>query len=277
MDSFSRVEQSDKKFNIIFSVSVSVVVSVFIIGLITYLGFAKVPYCWVAYSVLVFLPVVVYAIARTQSTSYKMAYYKKWVDKFLGVLDRRVILKDFMQKYEIDSLKTKVKDVKADGRWRFKVSTSHVRGLITEKNTILLHLENDRIHAEKLLDVIIEKQQKILKDEEADEEKLQTKKRILDNLLEEAKTAGEIFKQRRDLEEVQKKLNDAKKRLNDATYELNVAKKEKDEAIKSFENAEKRTKDYYYLRYQNYTSLAIKKINEINGLKYKIDDMVEDK
>lgn len=277
MDSFSKVEQSDRRFNITFSTVTSIVISTAITGVITYLGFAFVPYCWVAYSALILLPVITYAIARTQATSYKMAYYKKWRDKILGVLDRGKIFKDFKQKYKIDSLKAKTGDLKADGRWRFKVSTAHVRGLITEKNTILLHLENERIHEEELLDETIERQSNILENEKTENRALDDKAKARKELLNKANGAGAVFNSRLNYEEALKELSESNKRINDATYELNLAKRRKDLARENFENAVKRTKDYYYLRYQNYTSSAIKTINMVNGLKYKIDDMVEEK
>lgn len=277
MDSFSRVEYSDRKFNIIFSVSVSIAISVFLIGLVTFLGFANVSFCWVVYALLVLMPVVVYAIARTQAASYKMAYYKKWQDKILGILDRDKIFKAFKQKYNVNSLKARASELRVDGRWHFKISTSHVRGLITEKNAILLHLEKERINKEEMLDEIIESKNNFLENEKTENRALDNEAKATKSLLDKAKTAAAVFALRNDYGVVLKKLSESNKRINDATFEVNVAKRRKDEAVLEFENAVKRTKDYYYLRYQNYTKSAIRTINSVNGLKYTIEDIMEDK
>lgn len=277
MNSFSKVEDSDKSFNVTFSVTLSIVFSLLIIGILTFFGLYNLPNGWFIYGALILFPVIVYGIAESQSTEYQMAYYKKWVDSILGVLDRKKILNDFTQKYGISTYKTKVSDIKADGRWHFKVSTDHVRSLIIKKNEILSHLEVDRVREETRLKERITYQETILQNELAQKSALDKEEEILDRLLKEAKTTKETFKQRRDFEILSQKINAANKRINEAKYEVTIAKDQKDKLIKEIENATKRAKDYYYVRYQNYTSRAIKAINAINGLKYKIEDMGEEK
>lgn len=83
--------------------------------------------------------------------------------------------------------------------------------------------------------------------------------------------------QRRDYEIAVKKLNEIKIRINEAQRQVNISKDKKDKLKRRIENAVERAKEYYYLRYQNYTSSAIKEINAINGLKYKIEDMGDGK
>lgn len=277
MDSFSRVEQSDGRFNTIFCVSLSVCISVAVIGIITYFGFALVSYSWIIYALLVFAPVITYAIVRTQAAVYTMAYYKKWTDAILGVLDRRKILDEFKHKYKIDSLQAKANDIKADGRWHFKISTAHVRSLIAEKNSILLHLDKDRIDVEAQLNdriAFLENELKKLNDEKATVEREEA---ILLEKLKNAKTSKEVYMQRTEYEIVRRYLNKCATKIDDANYEVTIAKHGKDKALKSYENSVKKTKDYLYLRFQNYTRSAVKTINMVNGLKYSIDDMLEDK
>ena len=275
MNSFSKIEKADRSFNIAFSVIVSVVLSAIIIGTITFFGFYLVPYCWFIYVILILIPAVVLSIAETQGYEYQMAYYKKWIDLILGILDRDKILKDFTKKYRINTYKTKVEDIKADGRWHFKVSTDHVRNLIVKKNTVLLHLSDDKTREETRLNEMISYQEKILANEKSYRESLRKEEKIMIGLLGNAKSTKEVFKQRRDYEILAKKINDSERRINDANYELTVARGRKDKLLKDFENANKKARDYYYLRYQNYTNRAIEKINNINGLKYKIADMGE--
>ena len=277
MDSFSKVEESDKSFNIIFSVIVSIIAALIVTGIITYLGVYKLSYAWFIYGIIALLPVIVYAISASQSAEYKMAYYKKWTDSLLGALDRRKILDDFTRKYNVNTYRTKVRDIKADGRWHFKVSTEHVRDLIVKKNEILSHLEDDRLREEALLNEEIERNELILSNEKTVKDSLDREEQILAKLLKEAKTTKEIFMQRRDYEIILKKINDTKMRINDAQIRVNISKDKKDKLNRRIENAASRAKEYYYLRYQNYTSRAIKAINSINGLKYKIEDMGDGK
>ncbi len=277
MDSFSKVEHSDRSFNVTFSTVVSIVVSFIIIGIITYYGFFLLPYSWCVYVALALFPAVMYAVAITQSTEYRMAYYKKWADSMLGVLDRRKILKDFMQKYNIDTYKVKAANIKADGRWHFKVSTNHVRDLIEKRDAVLSHLEDDLLRGEKRLNEVIERREKDLANENVTRAALEKRLDIAAQQLKGAIAPGAIFQARLDYDACDKDLHDSNQRINEAQFDLNVAKDQKDKLRRTIENAISRAKSYYYLRYQNYTSSAIKEINAVNGLKYKIEDMGDGK
>ena len=50
MDSFSKVEESDRSFNVAFSTVVSIVIAVFLTGLVTYLGLYTLPFAWFIYA-----------------------------------------------------------------------------------------------------------------------------------------------------------------------------------------------------------------------------------
>lgn len=277
MDSFSKVEESDRSFNVAFSTVVSIVIAVFLTGLVTFLGLYTLPFAWFIYAIIILSPVVTFGIAESQGAEYKMAYYKKWADSILSVLDRKKILKDFTQKYNIRSYRTKVSDIKADGRWHFKVSTDHVRNLIVKRDEILSHLEMDKIQGEAQLNEEIESNELVLDNEKTKRDAQEKEVQILARLLGDAKTTKEIFMQRRDYEIAVKKLNEIKIRINEAQRQVNISKDKKDKLKQKIENAVERAKEYYYLRYQNYTSSAIKEINAINGLKYKIEDMGDGK
>ena len=90
-----------------------------------------------------------------------------------------------------------------------------------------------------------------------------------------AKTAAEKYYYREQYDKRTLEKLTVEKEVHDALCDWNVAKRERERMNKTYSITVEQVNKIYNERYAKYTERAIKKLNKIHGLKYKIADMSE--
>ncbi|MBR3052148.1 hypothetical protein IKG60_00820 [Candidatus Saccharibacteria bacterium] len=272
--SYQKFIDHERIFNLIFATVLSTVVVVTIGWLLAMAGFYNNFGTWVSILFLAAVPIIVF-FSQHGRTDIKMAYYKIWRDKVKGIIDRRKILQNFAKKYNLSDWRTKLDEIKADGRWKFHADTNYMRTLTDERNILVnqIHQDCNELVGIKNDEIILAKrdiENANINLDGAAMARSNTAKR-----LELANTAAEQYTEYCNLREDDKALQDAKIALNNAEFELRRLNEEKEVIFESYRDTVYRVNMVYQNRYRNYTESAIKKINRINGLKYVIDEMPE--
>ena len=224
--------------------------------------------------ILISAPILVF-IAGWNNYSLRVAFPKTWKDMFQGRIDRKKLLQNFAKTYHIDTWQTKITEIDADGRWKFNAETPYIQHLAEERDTwiSLLYQEcaNDIADIDKQ---IIEKS----KDADVKNINVGLASRIADETedrLNDAKSSGEIYFQRQVLN--RKRASKMYSEQEALSLERLVEKLKVDRAnyIDVFSQSASRIVKSYNRRYEKYTESAIKTINKINKLHYKIQPMTE--
>lgn len=269
---YSQFEHHERNFNIVFSTSVAAAISLLLGGFFTSTGFFNNSSTWVVFLVLVAAPVITF-IATSGNSEFRTAYYKTWQDRTNGLIDQRKILEQFARKYNIDSWKSKLKSFEADGRWNFRADTSYMHYLTEQRDLLLsqVYQEYQNALTEQNKTIIDAKQalaNAMIEVNNAKREETEAKE-----LLNSAKSSGEIYKQRQYHESKAKETALKEMLKNSAEHQLKKDEQAKDKLHDDYHEVVYRITKIYYARYAKYTESAIKKINHVNGLRYTIVDM----
>lgn len=271
---FEEFRRHRRVFNTVFATVLAIFLSVVIGAALVWIKAIKWnnPDVVVITVALVAFPIIVF-LAVSESAKLKPAYYEAWKDKRMGRRDRKKILEQFARQYKIENWKTKVYDITADGRWKFHANTKYMYALARERDQALSDLSKEYIKkSEDAVKTITQSEKNIanleLQLKASEDERKQKEKRI-----NEAKSSGEIYQQRRDFEESCRRVSGIEQQLSAERFDLKTYVEEKNNLDKLYQRSYGDIKNFYYDRYSKYMEIAIEKINKINGLRYVVDDM----
>lgn len=269
---YSNFKSHEHNFNTFFSTSVACVVSLLIGGLLAPTNFFNSTNSWFVFLLLVVFPMIVF-VAVAGEAEFRTAYYKTWQDKITGKIDQSKILKRFAKQYKIKNWRVKVDQIDADGRWNFRADTNYMHRLTEQRDLLLSEAYEEYIDLIKRQDSVIIEAKRVLSNMYVELEAAKGAKAIVKGYLDDAKSSGEKYKQRRDYDQKVVAHSLSAEAKIDAEYQLEEAEKEKKTIFDNYKNTVYQIKTIFYGRYSRYTEYAIKKINKINGLKYTIIDM----
>lgn len=261
----------DHSFNTIFATCLAILCSLFLGSILAFWGFFGNPVTWFIFLVLAVGPAIIY-ISYANETEFRTAYYKTWCDKIAGMLDRRKILRDFARKYHITDWKVKSESIKVDKRWKFHLDTAYMRRLTWQCDYLL-----KQIHQE-YLDQLAGRDKAIL------DAKLATKNSLerlnytqnlaneAEELLSQARVAGEIYRQRQNKQNKMSDLERAREAFNATEHDLQCAERDRSNLIAHYNEVTAQVAKIYASRYAKYAKSAIKRIHRIDGLNYVVDD-----
>lgn len=232
-------------------------------------------YLWIVLSaILVIYPIFVF-LASDGNTEFQTAFYKTWRDIFKGKVDQHKIFKSFARKYEIQNYLIRPEEVEADGRWNFLADTNYMRTIVSQRNMLLDDLNKEYNDTLTSLDESIITLEKEYIDRQTDLKTVRNSKERTKTLSDKSKIAAEKYYYREQLEEKITEDLLAENEVHEAFRRLNIAKKNRDNLKEQYEIIKKQIYKIYNERYAKYTETAIKKLNRIHGLKYKIADISE--
>ena len=271
-DSFKKHEHD---FNVaVLSIS-AMLASITAGAILIAMGILETDYLWmILAAIFVIIPVVTF-VTSDGNTEFKTAFYKTWQDVFVGRIDQRKILQSFVRKYKISNYRIKPKDIEADGRWNFRADTNYMRTIISQRNMLL-----DDLGKEYSDEIAIVEERIITKEKEynAEKSKLEAMKTFKDSaqIMEKmSKVAAEKYFYREKLEEkIIEKLK-AENSVHEALRQWNIAKKNKENLEEVYKITVSQINKIFNERYAKYTETAIKKLNRIHGLKFRIADVSE--
>ena len=269
---FANFEQHEKSFNTFFATGIAIAVSLLVGGVLAVTGVFDRGETWFLFMLLVLIPIVTY-VATAGNSEFRTAYYKTWRDMMKGRRDQYKILERFARQYNIKDWQTKLEGMDADGRWNFHADTDYMH-FLTEQRDLLIN----KIYAEYI--TLVEKQdreirdaQKALRDAEIELNVAEKKEESAKELIKDAKTPGEIYKQRQvhALRIDERRI--CQRNLNTTQFELKNQEASREKLDEMYDAVVLRVIVVYYERYSKYTERAVKKINAVNNLKYTIVDM----
>lgn len=273
---YENFESHEHGFNTFFATCVSGTICLATGALLATTGFFTNTNTWtvVVFAMLVLFPIMVF-VAVSGESEFRTAYYKTWRDKIAGWLDRSKILERFAKQYKIQNWKTKIDQIEADGRWNFHADTNYMHRLTEQRDLILSNIYQEYINKMVNQENIITEARRTLSKAYIELEAAKEAEDYAKDLMENAKSSGEIFKQRQNYMTIRNAHSVAARNKIDAEYELEEMEREAKKILDNYKAATYRINKIFYSRYSNYTESAIKKINQINGLKYTIIDMPE--
>ena len=92
--------------------------------------------------------------------------------------------------------------------------------------------------------------------------------------LKNAKSSDEIYVQRKNVEEKEYERTETQKKVTDLMHIVEMLKIKKNELKNVYERYISQVELVYDERYRRYAEYAVKKINEVNGLKYSLEPIV---
>jgi len=267
-------ESHEHNFNTFFATSFACVVCLGIGGLLALVDFFSKPSSWIVFGVLVLIPIIVY-VAVSGESEFRTAYYKTWRDKMAGWLDRSKILKRFARQYKIKNWRTKPDQIEADGRWHFRADTNYMHRLTEQRDLLLSKIYQEYLNKMAGQENAITEAKRNLSNAYVELEAAKESEANAKILVDNAKSSGEIYKQRQNYSSSRIRHSTAARAKNDAEYHLQEMEREAQKITDNYRTIAYRVKKVFYTRYSKYTESAIKKINRVNGLKYTIIDMPE--
>lgn len=269
---FGNFEFGEHLFNICFSSGLTCVICLAIGVSLNHMDFfSNEANLWVILA-LCLVPVWTFITVFFES-ELKIAYYKTWHDKIMGLIDQSKILQRFAKQYKIKNWKNKLEEVEADGRWHFHADTNYMHRLAEQRDLMIGKIYREYLAEMALKKTTVISAQKELSNAIIKLEEAEDAEKIAKKLCEEAKSPGEIYKQRQSYQIKRRELAEAMTNKSDAEYALQEQTKEREEIINMYQQEAALIVKIFYSRYLKYTESAIKKINKINGLKYTIVDM----
>lgn len=271
---FEEFRRHRRTFNIVFATTLAILLSIMIGATLVWIKAIRWnnPDVIVIFVALVAFPIIVF-LAVSESTKLKPAYYETWKDKKMGRKDRKKILEQFARQYKIEDWKTKVYDITADGRWKFHANTKYMYVLARERDQVLSDLSKEYIKKNEDAIRTITQSEKSIANLELQLRSLEDERKQKEKRIEEAKSSGEIYQQRRDFEERCRKISETEQQLSTEKFDLKTYIEMKNNLDKLYYRSYNDIKNFYYDRYSKYMEIAIEKINKINGLRYVVDDM----
>lgn len=271
---YESFESHEHGFNTFFATSVSCAVCLAIGGFLASVNFFNNSSSWVIFSILVLIPIIVY-IAVSGESEFRTAYYKTWRDRVTGWFDRSKILERFARQYKIQDWRTKVDQIQADGRWNFRADTNYMHRLTEQRDLLLSKVYQEYINEMVKQENAITEARRTLSNAYVELEAAKDAELMAKTLVEDAKSSGEIYKQRQNYSAKRANHSVAARSKIDAEHRLQEVEREARKILDNYKATTYRIKKIFYARYAKYTESAIKKINRVNGLKYTIIDMPE--
>ena len=271
---YENFEAHEHSFNTFFATSLSCIICLAIGGLLATTDFFASSGSWVIFAILVLTPIVVF-VAVSGESEFRTAYYKTWRDKITGWLDRSKILERFAKQYKIQNWKTKLEQIEVDGRWNFRADTNYMHRLAEQRDLILSKIYQEYINKMVAQENAITEARRNLSNAYVELEAAKDAESMAKDLMDEAKSSGEIYKQRQNYNSKRNAHSIAARNKIDAEHRLQEVEREAKKILDNYKATTYRIKKIFYSRYAKYTESAIKKINRINGLKYTIIDMPE--
>lgn len=271
---YESFESHEHGFNTFFATSLSCVVCLAIGCLLSLTDFFDSSSSWIVFAILVLIPMIVF-IAVSGESEFRTAYYKTWRDRIIGWLDRSKILERFARQYNIRDWKTKLDQIEVDGRWNFHADTNYMHRLAEQRDLFLSKIHQEYLNKMAKQENVVTESKRTLSNAYVDLESAKDAEAIAKNLVDDAKSPGEIYKQRQNYYSKKEACNAAERAKNNAEHLLQEMERELDKITDNYKSTTYRVTKIYYSRYAKYTESAIKKINKINGLKYVIVDMPE--
>ena len=273
MKVYEDFKKHEHNFNVAFLTIVAIISSLVIGGILLPFGIMETHYIWaVAAVALIIFPIATFLTADGV-TEFRTAFYKKWQDSFKGSVDQKKIIQSFVRKYKIKDYKIKPEEIEADGRWNFCADTNYMRTIVSQRNLLLADLDkefSDEMTSLEKRIITLEKEHTDRSTELKAVVELKENTEALEKL---SKIAAEKYYYREQLEEkIGEKLN-ADNRVHEALRQCNIAKKNRENLQEIYNITVSQINKIYNERYVKYTEKAIKKLNRIHGLKYKIADL----
>ena len=272
LKTYEQFEQHEHNFNVLFATSLATIISLGIGGWLATKNFFNNSATWFIVAILVAVPLIVF-IATSKDSELKVAYYKTWRDKLTGILDQYKILERFARQYKISDWRMKIDSIEVDGRWNFHADTNYMHKLANQRDLILSQLKQE-------YQTIFADQNKILIEADRNVKAAEincaaAQKQVEDTsrALNKAKTSAAAFQLSQDYTASISRLNSYELAKNDALHRLNQLRQDQEKLTNNYNSMFYRITQIYYGRYVKYTEKAIRKINQINGLKYSIVDM----
>lgn len=267
-------ESHEHNFNTFFATSVACAICLTIGGFLAASNFFSNSASWVIFAILVLIPIIVF-IAVSGESEFRAAYYKTWRDRITGLFDRSKILERFAKQYKIKDWKTRLDKIEADGRWNFRADTNYMHRLTEQRDLILSKIYQEYINTITAQEKAITEAKRFLSNTYVELEAAKEAESLARTLMEEAKSSGELYKQRQNYNAKRNMYSIAARNKIDAEHRLQEEEREAKKILDNYKATTYRVKKIFYSRYSKYTESAIKKINQINGLKYTIIDMPE--
>lgn len=218
---------------------------------------------------------IIVFFAQILNPELRIPYYKAWEDMFYGRKDQKKILRQFAKHYKLSTWKIRLNKVEPDGRWNFHVDTPYVVQLSNQRNILMNQVYQDYLEALTTANQHLLRCQSALKAATIKYETCQELKALTDSLLEDAALNEEVYVQRQKQHRLILQLRDHTIIINQAKRDLEIAKEKKQAVIDDFTEVSYRITKLFDLRYEKYTNRAIKKINRINQLKYRLPEMAQ--
>ena len=273
-DFFENFRRHRLTFNIVFATALAIILSILIGAILVFVRAIRWnnPDTIVVSVVLVVFPIIVF-LAVSEGTKLKPAYYEVWKDRRMGRRDRKKILEQFARQYKIKDWKTKVYNIVADGRWKFHANTRYMYMLARERDQALSDLSKEYIKKNEDAAKTITQSEKNIANLELQLRSLEDERMQKERRMNEAKSSGEIYQQRRNFEESCRKMSEVEQQLSAERFDLKTYIEAKNNLDRLYYRSYNDIKNFYYDRYSKYMEIAIEKINKINGLRYVVDDM----
>ena len=275
MKVFEDFKRHEHNFNVAFATIVSIILSLTIGGLLIVFGILETRYLWAVIAIaLLLFPIVAY-LTIDGVTEFRTAYYKNWQDYLKGKIDQKKIIQSFARKYKLPDYRIKPENIEVDGRWNFCADTNYMRTIVNQRNILLADLDKEYSDEVTGLDKRIITLEKEHADRSTEQQAISDLKDNAVALEKLSKQAAEKYYYREQLEaRIGDKLN-ADNRVHEALRQWNIAKKNRDNLQEVYQITVAQINKIYNERYVKYTENAIKKLNKIHGLKYRIADISE--
>ena len=261
-------------FNAFFSTTIAIIVSIALCALFIKMGlFSRSnPDVYVVGAIIAVSPVVTF-LASYAPHKLRPAYYETWRDRHRARRDKKKILEQFARQYNIPNWREKIDEIKIDKRWNFHANTKYMDLLEYERSVVLNDLRREK--AKKIEDInkIIFESEKSVGFAKIDLADADERVKATSKLLNDAKSSGEVYKQRNDYRQSVEHKNMCEKQLCDAEYNLEKTKETKKRIEEVYSKCFLDIVRFYNARYLKYMEIAIDKINKVNGLRYTVDGM----
>lgn len=269
---YDNYKTSEHSINVLLVTACSSTASLIIAALLWYFNLLPPDLSAVTGFILIIIPVIVF-IASLKNIEFHIAYYRSIADKIMGKIDCHKILKQFARQYHLKKWRHHIEDVMVDGRWKFHIDSRYVHHLIEQRDYLLSNIYQEY---QGLLATCKEK----LIIGQANIENCNTElklandmKKIAEDALADAKTPGERYQQKQTKIQAMQTICRLEQAKNVAIQQVKILQQTIQDLINEYRHIADNIDAIYQARYSQYTAIAIKKINLVNGLKYQITNM----
>lgn len=261
----------NRLFNIFFSTTVAIIISVVLGLLLHQTGFITSNWGVAAIIILLSIPMIIF-VKEYQKYEGVIAYHYQWSDCFHGLIDQRAINQDYGKTHNIYDWKQFFAENNPDGRWNYHVNTKYMERLAISRNNILVGIANEyadkRGHIESMIRNTEEEQSNI-------KLKLQGQLRELESLERKLSTehpGAQQYHLECERRNCIARINEMYDELTACTQRINNHEAELESHDIAFVAQSNRVKQDYEIRSNKYAKIAIKQIAK-NGLKYEVGSL----